>query len=223
MSKNRGGGGCIFLHLNFSSRVPREVTDKACMNSENSMRPSCRVTKGGERGRKWPRDRVSILLHTRYTFMGYLLFFHDVLVVFSWKLGQTFAPSQLLFLPCTWLSPEAEICHLWSLGRWMLLAHSLKVIAHKQPLNNWGQRCFIFFLWSASWMGMAHDSVRRGRKHPALTLKSSQLFENPTHWILSQKRKISNYTHIIVAFSVLQWGHTLCSGEKRLNDNQIKN
>lgn len=113
--------------------------------------------------------------------------------------------------------------YVTSLGRWMLLAHSLKVIAHKQPLNNWGQRCFIFFLWSASWMGMAHDSVRRGRIHPALTLKSSQLFENPTHWILSQKLKISNYTHIIVAFSVLQWGHTLCSGENRLNDNQIQN
>lgn len=38
------------------------------------------------------------------------------------------------FLPCTWLSPEAEICHLWSLVRWMLLAPSLKVAAHKHTV-----------------------------------------------------------------------------------------
>lgn len=80
---------------------------------------------------------MSILLHTccSCTFM----FFHDVLAVFYWKRGQTLAPSQLLFLPCTWLSPEAEICHLWSLARWMRLAHSLKVTAHKQPLCIWAE------------------------------------------------------------------------------------
>lgn len=134
--KNRGGG-CIFSHLSFSSRVPREVTDKAWMNSENSMRPSYRLAKGREREReserKWPRDKMSIVLHTccSCTFMNSLLFFQDVLASFCRKRGQTVAPSQLLFLPCTWLSPEAEICHLWSLGRWMLLVHSLKVTAHK--------------------------------------------------------------------------------------------
>lgn len=30
------------------------------------------------------------------------------------------APSCWLFLPCTWFSPEAETCHLWSLVRRML-------------------------------------------------------------------------------------------------------
>lgn len=43
---------CSSLHLSFSSSVPREVTDRAWMNSENSMRPSCRVTKGRERERE---------------------------------------------------------------------------------------------------------------------------------------------------------------------------
>lgn len=70
----------------------------------------------------------------------HLQLFHDVLAALCWKGGQTFAPSPRLFLPCTWLSPEAEICHLWSLLRWMLLAPSLQVTAQK---NNhcifWGK------------------------------------------------------------------------------------
>lgn len=34
------------LHRSFSSRVPLEVTDSAWMNSENSIRPSCRRERG---------------------------------------------------------------------------------------------------------------------------------------------------------------------------------
>lgn len=112
----------VSLHLNFSSRVPREVTDKAWMNSENSMRPSYGEIKGRDRKIKWPTDKMRVLD---------LQFFHDVLAALCWKRGQTFAPSPRLFLPCTWLSPEAEICHLWSLLRWMLLAPSLQVTAQK--------------------------------------------------------------------------------------------
>lgn len=54
----RPGPGCLAslqpgtareqdLHRSFSSRVPLEVTDSAWMNSENSIRPSCRREKGG--------------------------------------------------------------------------------------------------------------------------------------------------------------------------------
>lgn len=167
MSKNRGGS-CIFLHLNFSSRVPREVTDKAWMNSENSMRPSYRVKKGREETAQRPDEHLTSHLLYLY-FQELLLFFHDALAVF-WKRGQTVAPSQLLFLPCTWLSPGAKICHLWSLGRWMWLAHSLKVTALKQPLCIWGEDVSHFFTDSILWMDMANNSVWQGRKYSTLTL-----------------------------------------------------
>lgn len=159
MSKNRGGG-CIFSHLNFSSRVPREVTDKAWMNSENSMRPSYRVTKRREREREWERRkgpekrRASYFNCCSCSFINSLLFFHDALDVFCWKRGQTIASSQMLFLPCTWLSPQEEICHLWSWVRWMLPAHSLKVTAQKQLLYIWGKDVSHVSSDSTSWMGM---------------------------------------------------------------------
>ncbi len=97
--------------------------------------------------RKWPREEMSILLHTGYsrTFMNSLLFFHNVLAVFLWKRGHALAPSQLLFLPCTWLSPEAEICHLWSLVRWMLLAYSLKLMQHTNNSCIFGAKMFHIF------------------------------------------------------------------------------
>lgn len=35
------------------------------------------------------------------------------------------------FLPCTWLSPEDETCHLWSLVRRMLLVHLQRLAPYK--------------------------------------------------------------------------------------------
>ena len=86
--------------------------------------------------RKWPKDKMSILLHTSRPLISSLLFFHDVLE----KRGQTLAPTQLLFLPCTWLFPEAEICHLWSLIRWMHLAQCPKSYSTQPSAGYLGQR-----------------------------------------------------------------------------------
>lgn len=44
------------------------------------------------------------------------------------------------FLPRTWLSPEIEICHLWSLVRRMLLAQSLKITAGKHTTTTYGEQ-----------------------------------------------------------------------------------
>lgn len=97
------------------------------MNSENSIRPSCRETN---------MEGVSIL---------YLLYFPQLLfcpvmmsLMHSIENGaRRCAPSRGLFLPCTWFSPEAKTCHLWSLVRWMLLGCNLiyKWILNKRPQN----------------------------------------------------------------------------------------
>lgn len=140
------------------------------------------------------------------TFINFILFFHDALAVFCSKRGQTFAPSQLLFLPCTWLSPEAEICHLWSLVRWMRLAHSLKVTVHKHTCTRF------FSSHSPSWMGMTENSIQEGRKYSTVTRLSSQLCENQMNRVPPEKEKMSNYPPEIVAIGVILWGHTLRSG-----------
>lgn len=132
---------CLCLHLSFSSRVPREVIDKAWMNSENSMRPSCRETNA---------EGVNIL-HLLY--FPQLLSCFDVLDAFGWKWDQTV--RSWLFLTFSWYSPEAKTCHLWSLVRWMLLGCNLiyKWIPHKPPHNIYllvkslllPYVCFLFF------------------------------------------------------------------------------
>lgn len=47
------------------------------------------------------------------------------------------APSCWLFLPCTWFSPEAETCHLWSLVRRMVWGCIVQ--ANNIPKLLWGQ------------------------------------------------------------------------------------
>ena len=170
--------GVGFSHLSFSSRVPREVTDKAWMNSENSMRPSCTVAKGRERERGRERENGPETRWASYFALGGVVLswtpccsFKMSLLHSSEKRGQTFALSRLLFLPCTWLSPEAEICHLWSLGRWMLPAHSLKVHKHTTTLFSINH----FSNDSSSRMGLADNSEWQGRKYFLISFISSQI------------------------------------------------
>lgn len=110
------------------------------------------VTKGRETDREgvgeWPRDKSILASYFKLAVLSWTpcCSFMMSLLYSAQKPGQTFAPSQLLFLPCTWLSPEAEICHLWSLGRWMLLPPSLKVTTHKHTGTEYlWRRCFTFF------------------------------------------------------------------------------
>lgn len=72
------------------------------MNSENSMRPSCRATERGERKRvkrNGPETRWGSHFTLAVAVLSQTLScsFHDVLAGFFWKWGQTFAPSQMLF------------------------------------------------------------------------------------------------------------------------------
>ena len=127
-----GGGTYTYLHLSFSSRVPREVTDSAWMNSENSMRPSCREGQGGDR-----EGVRSSLNHSSYL---YQLSPVHVCQGKNKNRARLLAPSGLLFLPCTWPPPPLSLslprsleggkCHPWSLVRRMPPVHCLKGVAH---------------------------------------------------------------------------------------------
>lgn len=171
------------------------------------------ILQQSDRGQtEWgDRDKTNILVHLTFmNSLSYLIKLSPAPKKTEW--GQGLAPSQLLFLPCTWLSPEAQICLLWPLVRWMLLDTSFESYG-PQIYNHckFGARCFTFISQSLYIINVFwNTSVKPGETCSMLTHLFPLGFVKMPHTAPPCRSwEISNYHLEIAACSVVPWDSTL--------------
>lgn len=203
VNKNRGGLP-FALHRNFSSRVPREVTDRAWMNSENSMRPSCGESKGGDGENKNHSEGQG-----RRGFYTLALFMMSLLrsapspqknngAKHLLQVRGYFCPA-----PGSLLRQRYVTSGHYEDGCYWLLAGKLQHTHTHQTTTVYSGAKDVSNDSTLCGVGMEDNSVRRGRKCPPATCLSSQLCWNFMHQISSRGLEITNYpSQKIVAFAV---------------------